>query len=114
MNKVDRKGIPEKISENVLPISVKTGYGLDEFWRVLKSKIREKMEVPTDVTLSQVRYKKALKNVVKYLKFAVSEEQIDLKAENIRLATDEIGGITGQVYFSELLDEIFSSFCLGK
>lgn len=113
-NKIDKKGIPEKLPTGVLPVSIKNGDGWKKFWGQLTKKIREKMDVPADVTLSQLRYKKALSNVVKFLKFAISEEQIDLKAENIRLATEEIGSITGQVYFSELLDEIFSSFCLGK
>ena len=114
LNKIDKKGIPEKLPKEVLPVSIKNGDGWKKFWSTLTQKIREKMDVPADVTLSQMRYKKALSNVVKYLKLAVMEEQIDLKAENIRLATEEIGSITGQIYFSELLDEIFSSFCLGK
>ena len=64
--------------------------------------------------MSQQRYKIALSNCMSELNQAIKEQQIDLKAEHIRLATENIGNITGEVYFNELLDEIFSSFCLGK
>ena len=78
------------------------------------SKIKEKMEMSSDATLTQQRYKNTLESVLMFLKTALTEQEIDLKVENLRLATDAIGSITGKVYFNELLDEIFSSFCLGK
>ena len=72
------------------------------------------MQNSADVTLTQQRYKNSLLNCIDFLKTAISETEIDLKAENLRLASDEIGNITGKIYFNELLDKIFSSFCLGK
>ena len=72
------------------------------------------MSFSNDITMSQQRYKIALSNCMNELTQAIKENQIDLKTEHIRLATENIGNITGEVYFNELLDEIFSSFCLGK
>ncbi|MDD6272937.1 MAG: tRNA uridine-5-carboxymethylaminomethyl(34) synthesis GTPase MnmE [bacterium] len=43
-----------------------------------------------------------------------SEIPIDLIEINIKLLWETLGEITGQVYKDELLDEIFSKFCLGK
>jgi tRNA modification GTPase len=37
-----------------------------------------------------------------------------LAAEDIRLACRAIGKITGRVEVDEILDKIFSSFCIGK
>ena len=39
---------------------------------------------------------------------------VDLMEINIRLLWETLGEITGEVYKDELLDEIFSKFCLGK
>ena len=39
---------------------------------------------------------------------------VDLMEINIKLLWETLGEITGQVYKDELLDEIFSKFCLGK
>lgn len=39
---------------------------------------------------------------------------MDLAAEELRVATREIGAITGIVHVEEVLDVIFSEFCIGK
>jgi tRNA modification GTPase len=37
-----------------------------------------------------------------------------LAAEDVRVATHAIGRLTGRIDVEDLLDEIFSSFCIGK
>ena len=113
LNKIDKKKNIDD-NKNIIPISVKSGENFDKFWKVFTKKIKEKMSFSNDITMSQQRYKIALSNCMSELNQAIKEQQIDLKAEHIRLATENIGNITGEVYFNELLDEIFSSFCLGK
>ena len=113
LNKIDKKQTLN-IPENIIPISVKSGENWNKFWNIFVKKIKSKMENSNDVTLTQQRYKNSLNNCIKFLKIAINESEIDLKAENLRLACDEIGNITGKIYFNELLDKIFSSFCLGK
>ena len=39
---------------------------------------------------------------------------VDLMQINIQLLWETLGEITGNVYKDDLLDEIFSKFCLGK
>lgn len=112
-NKIDKKKFDD-LPDFVIPLSVKSGENWNVFWKTFTKKIRDKMTNHADATLTQQRYKNALENCIAFLKDAEGENQIDLKAENLRLASDEIGSITGKIYFNELLDEIFSSFCLGK
>jgi tRNA modification GTPase len=38
----------------------------------------------------------------------------ELVAAEIRLAMEELGWIAGEVYTDDLLDRIFSQFCIGK
>ena len=42
------------------------------------------------------------------------DKEIELSAEDIRLACRSIGKITGYVEVDEILDNIFGSFCIGK
>ena len=103
--------------DNVCYLSVKSGYGFDLFMNKLKSVIKNKTDVSDDVVITQERHKIALENIVSYLKSAllVSDKRVsDLQAENIKLACNEIGKLTGKIYFNELLDNIFSGFCIGK
>lgn len=57
---------------------------------------------------------KALSNIQKYLKISKSNENIDIAAQPLRKATVYIGKITGHVSSEEMLNVIFSKFCIGK
>ena len=53
---------------------------------------------------------------MKFLESARSAEQAgyELRAEDLRLASERIGRISGAVDVEDLLDVIFSQFCIGK
>ena len=42
------------------------------------------------------------------------EEQLVLAADQLRCALDNIGRITGRVGIEDILDVVFSDFCIGK
>ena len=64
--------------------------------------------------ITRQRYKEALEECLCNLKrFNLSKEK-ELSAEDLRLACRAIGKITGRVEVDEILDKIFSSFCIGK
>jgi tRNA modification GTPase len=46
--------------------------------------------------------------------FVVNEEPPELLALELRTALDELGAMVGAVYTEDLLDRIFSRFCIGK
>ncbi|MFN3163223.1 MAG: tRNA uridine-5-carboxymethylaminomethyl(34) synthesis GTPase MnmE [Pseudohongiellaceae bacterium] len=68
--------------------------------------------------VARERHVMALKNAQHYLQKAlsgVSEHlQLELVAEDLRLAQRHLGEITGEVTSDDLLGKIFSSFCVGK
>ncbi|EWS63680.1 tRNA modification GTPase MnmE [Hydrogenophaga sp. T4] len=45
---------------------------------------------------------------------AAQAEHLDLMAEELRLAQQALGEITGEFSADDLLGEIFSRFCIGK
>jgi tRNA modification GTPase len=64
--------------------------------------------------ITRLRYRKALEKCVENLDNFSLEKEIELSAEDIRLSCRAIGEITGYVKVDEVLDNIFSSFCIGK
>lgn len=67
---------------------------------------------------SQARHRYCLINAVdsiyKYLEISKLDENIDIAAQPLRKATVCIGKITGHVSTEEMLNVIFSKFCIGK
>ena len=43
-----------------------------------------------------------------------SKEHPEIVAEELRLACNALGRLTGEVAVDDLLDNIFSSYCIGK
>ena len=98
-------------------ISAKTGQGIDE----LKARILEELGAAdqTEGSFSaRRRHIEALKRAGLHLEAgkARMEENMsgELLAEELRLAQNTLGEITGEVLPDDLLAEIFASFCIGK
>lgn len=116
VNEIDKKRYPK----NTLFLSAKTGQGIDELKSYLGKLIKNRISNGNieDILITQERHRVAVQNIISYLKevlkLSKSENNLDLQAENIKLALNEIEHLTGKVYFNDLLDNIFSKFCIGK
>ncbi|NBX53212.1 MAG: tRNA uridine-5-carboxymethylaminomethyl(34) synthesis GTPase MnmE [Proteobacteria bacterium] len=64
--------------------------------------------------LTQERYRVALQNCLDSLERFNLENNIELGAENLRICLTEISKITGKISIEDILDLIFSRFCIGK
>lgn len=97
-------------------ISAKTGEGVDQ----LLSQIRTMLNIVPrdDVYLARTRHLHLLALAQDYLQTAtthpLTNEFLDLIAEDLRLAQNSLSEITGAFSSNDLLSEIFSSFCIGK
>ena len=101
---------------NGLDVSAKTGEGLD----TLKAAIAERLaaqaargdeESGADVT---TRQKALLVRAADALCRAASAADLAVAANEVRTAASEIGRIVGKTYSDDLLDALFSRFCVGK
>ncbi len=118
INKVDQNPQPPSIpGYPVVPISALHGTGLD----TLKAHLLESMGVAstTESTFSaRRRHLDALQRCLGHLDDGQAQlhghAAGELLAEDLRLAQDALGEITGRVSPDELLGKIFSSFCIGK
>jgi tRNA modification GTPase len=72
------------------------------------------ISITGDPIITRQRHRNHLTQAVGFLdKFDVNTE-LEISCENLRLAALEIGRITGYINIEEILDEIFSKFCIGK
>ncbi|MEW6687754.1 MAG: tRNA uridine-5-carboxymethylaminomethyl(34) synthesis GTPase MnmE [Pseudomonadota bacterium] len=97
-----------------LRVSAKTGAGLD----ALRSAILEAAGWQgggESVFLARERHLRALRAARAHLAAAAGrQEQWEFFAEELRLAQEALGEITGRVSADDLLGEIFARFCIGK
>jgi len=95
-------------------VSAKTGAGLD----ALRSAILEAAGWSTrgeTVFLARERHLRALHEARAHLEAAAAQQaRWELFAEELRLAQEALGAITGRVSADDLLGEIFARFCIGK
>mgnify|MGYP000420274571 CR=1 FL=1 len=103
---------------NSLRVSAKTGEGLGDLRRRLLE-LAGWHEHPEGVYTARARHVQALRLTGEHLDEArrrldQTNPQLDLFAEELRLAQGTLGDIVGQSTPDELLGEIFSRFCIGK
>ncbi len=116
-NKVDISGKPPGKQGEHCYISAKQQLGLE----ALKSELKHRMgfqEGTDNVFIARRRHLQALEKT--QVAVHAAEEQLqkfnagELMAEELRLAQEALGQITGKFTPDDLLGEIFSSFCIGK
>ena len=94
-------------------ISSKSSYGIKDLLILLKDKISDKMPIEKQY-ISRERHVKCLISVKNHLISTNNDKSVDLIAEDIRLAIKDLSGLFGNVDIEEILDIIFSDFCIGK
>jgi len=120
-NKIDLTGEPPRLEESaegpVIHLSARTGAGLD-FLRAHLKQIMGFDAEAEDVLSARRRHLDALTRAYDYLELSHGElvdgQVLELAAENLRLAQQTLGEITGEVTSDDLLGRIFSEFCIGK
>jgi tRNA modification GTPase len=123
-NKLDRcaegaRGIlAQGLTEGGLAISAREGDGLEALRQRLLA-LAGWQHAGDGLFMARERHLQALRRVGVHLDqahqcLAARAEQLDLLAEELRLAQQALGEITGEFSADDLLGEIFSRFCIGK
>jgi tRNA modification GTPase len=110
------KLVKKKLKNPIEPIfiSVKSGINLDIFYQKLEDFIIKLIPNNDSSLITQERYRKSLQEALKYLSDFNLDKNIELAAEDLRMAARAIGKITGKVEVDNILEVIFSRFCIGK
>ncbi|HOV92722.1 MAG TPA: tRNA uridine-5-carboxymethylaminomethyl(34) synthesis GTPase MnmE [Candidatus Kapabacteria bacterium] len=118
-NKIDKIiniGNFEK-TENEIYISAKLGTGIDKLTKVISENAIKSISREQDILLNLRHYailEKVKKNLEDALKSINDNMGNEFIAIDIRSALNHLGELTGEVYNEEILNNIFSKFCIGK
>ncbi|MDC3065633.1 tRNA uridine-5-carboxymethylaminomethyl(34) synthesis GTPase MnmE [Candidatus Pelagibacter sp.] len=98
-------------------ISLKENKNLDKLISKIKNKLKIKFIVNDDILITRERHRQHLVHCSDNLKNFLEKndkKDFDKAAEDLRLATRNLGMIVGKVDVEEILGSIFNDFCIGK
>ncbi len=114
INKKDSLPVNRSFPKDFLLVSAVTGEGLPGLVECLVKAIDERFALTGQPSITRARHRAALEKCRDHLGRALSAPEPELCAEDVRLAMRSLGLITGYVDVEDLLDVIFSEFCIGK
>lgn len=125
LNKIESTGENSSISKGrnapkrIIPVSAKTGEGIEDLRRELVSISTSEYNPDEDLIITNSRHYESLKSAEEALQrllegLTTGYLSADFLAQDLREASHHIGTITGVVSSTELLQTIFSRYCIGK
>ena len=108
---------PEISKFNHVLISLKDNLNIDKLISKIKNHLENKFISEEDILITRERHRQHLLQCIEHLKnFSDKNDKKDFDkgAEDLRLATRQLGMIVGKVDVEEILGSIFNDFCIGK
>ena len=108
---------PEISKFNHVLISLKNNLNIDMLISKIKNNLKNKFISEEDILITRERHRQHLLQCVEHLKNFLDKndkKDFDKGAEDLRLATRQLGMIVGKVDVEEILGNIFNDFCIGK
>lgn len=126
LNKIDEKDkhleqVKEikELNKPILKISAKNKQGLEALYeQILKMFELKEIELNDGNLITNVRHKEHIRKAINYVneaKNAVEQNlPIDIVSVPVKQILEELSSITGENVSEDIINEIFSKFCLGK
>ena len=106
-----------KFDGDTVLASVKNNNNIDKLINLVKAKLSKKFISNNSALITRERHRiklnECLKEIEKFLKQDPTKD-LELAAEDLRMATQHLGSIVGKVDVEEILGSIFKDFCIGK
>ena len=117
-NKSDLRKGEMVIPDNAISVSAKTGAGISRLREQIASRLQlQPSEMQTPFS-ARTRHLDAMRRALDSIQHALQQLQADspleLAAEDLRIAQQCLGEITGEFTPDDLLDYVFREFCIGK
>ena len=113
----ENSNLLDERSEN-LSISAKTEQGIDDLIQKLTTLIEKQFTLSETASISRSRHRVGVLNCIKCLNQIWNDQgtmnDIELVAEEMRLAIRALEQVTGRIDVEDVLDRIFGDFCIGK
>lgn len=113
VTKSDQKIAP-KLPQNYLHVSVHSGDGIDALVAAIQTRVVELMESAPSPLITRARHREALRDASLVLSRWNLALPLELACEELRVAAAALGKITGKIWVDDVLDLVFSRFCIGK
>ena len=107
------------LNKNVLKASMKEKMALDELYKMISDMFKKnEIEINDGIVITNVRHKnlihKAMQSIEKAQECIGNDMTIDIIAIYIKETLENLGEITGNNVSEDIINKIFSKFCLGK
>ena len=106
-----------KFNVDTILASVKNNKNIEKLIDLIKAKLSKKFTSNNSALITRERHRVKLNDCLKEIdKFFKKDQNKDLElaAEDLRMATRHLGSIVGKVDVEEILGSIFKDFCIGK
>ncbi|MGG7165685.1 tRNA uridine-5-carboxymethylaminomethyl(34) synthesis GTPase MnmE [Clostridium ihumii] len=117
-SKIDKEKLNIADNKYILEISTKTGENVASLKQCIKEMFFKGEVNSEEVIITNTRHKEALlrtkENIENAIEILENVSAIDLASIDIRNAWTNLGKITGSTLEEDIIDKIFSEFCLGK
>ena len=100
--------------QDIATISLTNNINTSILIEILERKIMEILPINNSPLITQERYRKILQDCLVNLENFSLKKNIELSAHDLWMASQELGKITGKIDIENVLDIIFSRFCIGK
>lgn len=109
----------KKMNKKIIKISAKNGNGIDELYNEIENMFQIKnLETDGEIIITNIRHKNqieySLKNINEAINAVENNLPIDIISISIKQTLEDLGKITGENVSEDIINEIFSKFCLGK
>jgi tRNA modification GTPase len=104
------------VDPDALCLSSKTGLGIDRLEAAIAARAQLDLTSADSAPLTRLRHREAVQTAIAAMNRALEAQgqSPELIAEDLRLAARALGEIIGRVDMDDVLDRLFSTFCIGK
>ena len=107
------------LNKTAIKASMKTKEGIDELYKTISNMFKNnEVNLNDGVIITNIRHKNQIHKAIKIITGTTSRREqnlpIDIIAIEIKNVLEELGEITGSNVSEDIINKIFSKFCLGK
>ena len=109
---------PVDVSRETLTISAKQGTGIEDVEAAITERLASLTQNIGAPMITRARHRQGIEQALVHIATALEHVEIgsgaEFTAEEVRIASRELGGLTGHIDTEMVLGAVFSSFCIGK
>ena len=109
----------KEFKDNVIKISAKTGEGVEDIYNKIAEMFKtNEIKMNDGIIITNIRHKNQIDKAINSVNEAIDSNEsglpIDIVSIPIKQILNDLSAITGEDVSEDIINEIFSKFCLGK